>query len=698
MRLIDLDGSGGNQDRALAAAAVVGPPTITTQVSPTTISVFESVTDTATLSGSNGPVTGWVNFILCGPASSPPDCTTGVTEVFHLVPIDPITGKAATPLLRIEEPGTFCLRADYIPDATAPYAAGSHTDTTNECFTVTKTTLTVNKVVVPSSDTGLFNLQIDGVTDTPPTGGVGNGGTTGPVVVSPGSHTVGETAGTNTSLSDYISKVECDSGKGAADPATSLPIDLAAGDQVTCTITNTKQPTLTVTKVLDLPTDPGKFDLQIDGVTKTPPGGVGNGGTTGPVVVSIGTQHSVGEQASTGTNTSLSDYSTVIGGDCAANGSITLAAGDNKTCTITNTRKGTIVIIKTTVNGSATFSYTGTGSGIPPSFTIPPSQTFSGLTTGAAGGSRSVTEPVLLLPTGWVFDNLGCTSALGTSTVTPATPTSSTQTATISTLGAGDTVTCTYTNALPEFDVTVTKVTNPSGSSTSFPFTAAGDCGFTSSFSLTGQSGSNTRPGTCLNMSTVSFTETVPSGWQNPPSAVCNGQPYTPGTPITVTGPVACTFTNTLLGQATRTLGFWATHLELARITLGGTAIDLTCRSVDNIGKLEGGFWSSISFQSDGKTRRSDLDQARMQLVQQLLAGILNVRAFGTFDGGLIATAERNSCDQTSSRDAILGSASLLDAFNQSGSTVTPPGFIPLQVDPRRAQSIADKAYWDSLQ
>src|SRR5207245_6363554 len=142
-------------------------------------------------------------------------------------------------------------------------------------------------VVAPSAGTGLFNLQIDGVTKAPPGGG-GNGGTTGPVVVSIGSHTVGETAGTNTSLSDYISKVECDSGKGSADPATSLPIDLAAGDQVTCTITNTKQPTLTVTKVLDPPTDPGKFDLQIDGVTDTPPtGGVGNGGTTGPVGVSI---------------------------------------------------------------------------------------------------------------------------------------------------------------------------------------------------------------------------------------------------------------------------------------------------------------------------------------------------------------------------------------------------------------------------
>src|SRR5439155_21716016 len=198
---------------------------------------------------------------------------------------------------------------------------------------------------------------------------------------------------------------------------------------------------------------------------------------------------------------------------------------------------------------------------------------------------------------------------------------------------------------------------------------------------------------TCVSNTTVRFIETVPSGLQNAPTAVCNGQPYTPGIPITVTSPVTCTFTNTLLGQATRTLGFWSTHLDLARDTLGGTAIDLTCRSVDTIAKLEGGFWSSISFQSDGKTRRSGLDQARMQLVQQLLAAILNVRAFGTFDGELIATAERNYCDQTSSRDAILGSASLLDAFNQSGNTVTPPGFKPGGVYPREAKGIANKAY-----
>jgi len=58
--------------------------------------------------------------------------------------------------------------------------------------------------------------------------------------------------------------------------------------------------------------------------------------------VTVGS-HTVGETA--GTGTSLTDYVTTIGGDCAANGSITLAAGDNKTCTITNTRKTYKVIV-----------------------------------------------------------------------------------------------------------------------------------------------------------------------------------------------------------------------------------------------------------------------------------------------------------------------------------------------------------------
>lgn len=60
--------------------------------------------------------------------------------------------------------------------------------------------IAVNKVLAPSSDAGLFNLQIDGVTEA---ANVGNGGSTGAVEVSEGAHTVGETAGTGTNLALY---------------------------------------------------------------------------------------------------------------------------------------------------------------------------------------------------------------------------------------------------------------------------------------------------------------------------------------------------------------------------------------------------------------------------------------------------------------------------------------------------------------
>jgi hypothetical protein len=107
---------------------------------------------------------------------------------------------------------------------------------------------------------------------------------------------------------------------------------------------------------------------------------------------------------------------------------------------------GTITIVKTeSISIGGTYDFAGTGAGITSKFSItatlsgpPGSKTFSGLTTGATGGSRSVTET----STGF-FPSLSCTSALGTSTFS-----TSTDTATVSNLGAGDTVTCTFVNAI----------------------------------------------------------------------------------------------------------------------------------------------------------------------------------------------------------------------------------------------------------
>jgi len=214
-------------------------------------------------------------------------------------------------------------------------------DTVDCTFTNSKLpTLTVSKVCNPSGDLGKFNLQIDSA-NAGTGANAGCGGTTGAVVVSIGGHGVGETAGTGTSLGNYLTPAI------GGDCAANGSITLAAGDNKTCTITNTRKPTLTVTKVCNPTTDDGKFNLQIDGSTAGTGANAACGGSTGAVQVSIG-GHGVGETA--GDLTDLGDYlAPAYGGACDASGNVTLGAGENKTCTITNTRKATLTVTKVCV-------------------------------------------------------------------------------------------------------------------------------------------------------------------------------------------------------------------------------------------------------------------------------------------------------------------------------------------------------------
>lgn len=114
-----------------------------------------------------------------------------------------------------------------------------------ECtFTNTRKTgtLRVGKVLAPTSDPGKFDLQIDGMTRLA-NAGHGQGIT---ITVETGNHDVGEVAGTGTSLSDYTSQIECVDAQGGpvkSGTGTSLrDIAVGEGDQITCTITNTRQP------------------------------------------------------------------------------------------------------------------------------------------------------------------------------------------------------------------------------------------------------------------------------------------------------------------------------------------------------------------------------------------------------------------------------------------------------------------------
>jgi LPXTG-motif cell wall-anchored protein len=127
-------------------------------------------------------------------------------------------------------------------------------------------------------------------------------------------------------------------GKGSAPVAIgNTPTD------ATCEFHNRRQTgTLTVNQVVDPGTDPGRFNLEIDGATAGTGADVGHGGTTGPITVSSG-GHAVGSTGGTGTD--IADYTTTV--SCVdGNGPVTLSAGQvsvadgqNVVCTVTVTPK-----------------------------------------------------------------------------------------------------------------------------------------------------------------------------------------------------------------------------------------------------------------------------------------------------------------------------------------------------------------------
>ena len=159
------------------------------------------------------------------------------------------------------------------------------------------------------------------------------------VTVAAGAHTASET-----SVSGYTS------GTGwSGDCAANGAVAIGLGEHKTCYITNSDiPPTLKVCKAVLPSGDGGKFNLQIDGATQL--ADAGDGQCTNAVPVLAGIVHTVGEVDG---SSRVSDYVQSVSAPCASDGKITLGLAQNATCTITNTRKGKVQVIKTVnVNGS----------------------------------------------------------------------------------------------------------------------------------------------------------------------------------------------------------------------------------------------------------------------------------------------------------------------------------------------------------
>ncbi|HEX2850154.1 MAG TPA: hypothetical protein VHN98_06365 [Acidimicrobiales bacterium] len=153
MRFIDLDGTGGNEDRSLSAGAVLIAPDIVTSVSANQVAPGTAVTDTASLSGPLGAVAGSVRFSLCGPQATAAGCTTGDPTLAVVGTAAISNGTAVSPSVTLDPvatPATYCFLAEYLPSSGSPYIAGSHTNSTAECFTVAPTSVSITKSAVTS--------------------------------------------------------------------------------------------------------------------------------------------------------------------------------------------------------------------------------------------------------------------------------------------------------------------------------------------------------------------------------------------------------------------------------------------------------------------------------------------------------------------------------------------------------------------
>jgi hypothetical protein len=177
------------------------------------------------------------------------------------------------------------------------------------------------------------------------------------------------------------------------------------------------------------------------------------------------------------------------------------------------------------------------------------------------------------------------------------------------------------------------------------------------------------------------------------------------------------TFTFTNQGPATtRTQGFWATHTVLADAVWNGgpampstgtavagspdeflcTSTAITADATAGGNQLMGGFWANIAQLSDpalkGKAgQRKDLDKARMQMLQQYLAAVLNVHAFGSGSSTLLSNARVAYCGTDVT--AIKNQIGILGDFNNSGDDLP---FTPgASATPKASRELADIAFWD---
>ena len=314
-------------------------------------------------------------------------------------------------------------------------------------------------------------------------------------------------------------------------------INIAAGENVTCTFANRKRGQIVVVKDAT-PDDAQDFSFTAGGglsptsfqLDNDADGTLSNTRTFADVVPA--TTYTLAETVPTGwdqTSATCSDGSPVT--------AINVAAGETVTCTFANRKRGQInVVVDAVPNDAQDFAFTAGGGLSPTSFSLDDDSdgTLSNTTSFAnvpVAGGYTLAQTV---PTGWDLASSTCSDGSPITNINVA---------------AGEVITCTFTNN-KRGSITVVKDATPDDAQ-DFAFTAGGGLSPTS-FSLDDDANatlSNTRQFTNLVPgSGFSLSETVPSGWDQT-SAICSDGSTVTNISISAGENVTCTFSNRKRGQ-----------------------------------------------------------------------------------------------------------------------------------------------------
>ena len=465
---------------------------------------------------------------------------------------------------------------------TAATAAGS-----NIACTFTNTRLpTITLTKVSNGAVGGFTFNGDNgfgaaQTITTVTSGVGVSGATRTLAAASTTTTITETI-----PAGYVLASATCSGMGSGGTATpnlstgALVLNTAAtaaGSNIACTFTNTRLPTITLTKV---------SNGAVGGFTFNGDNGFGAAQTITTVTSGVGVSGATRTLAAASTTTTITETIPAgyvlasatcsgmgSGGTATPNlstGALVLntaatAAGSNIACTFTNTRLPTITLTKVSNGAVGGFTFNGdNGFGAAQTITTVTSGVgVSGATRtlAAASTTTTITETI---PAGYVLASATCSGMGSGGTATPNLSTGALVLNTAAT-AAGSNIACTFTNTrLPT--ITLTKVSNGAVGG----FTFNGDNGFGAAQTITtvtsGVGVSGATRTLAAASTTTTITETIPAGYVLA-SATCSGMgsggTATPNlstgalvlnTAATAAGSnIACTFTNTRLPTITLT-------------------------------------------------------------------------------------------------------------------------------------------------